>query len=52
MKISRQALIEKRKNKECVFLVTGGTGFIGSHTAVELLKRGFKFDGRAGRIFP
>ena len=42
MKISRQALIEKRKNKECVFLVTGGTGFIGSHTAVELLKRGFR----------
>lgn len=42
MKISRQALIEKRKNKECVFLVTGGTGFIGSHTAVELLKRGYR----------
>ncbi|MCP5102514.1 MAG: NAD-dependent epimerase/dehydratase family protein [bacterium] len=42
MKISRQALVEKRSNKECVFLVTGGTGFIGSHTAMELLKRGYR----------
>lgn len=42
MKISKQALIRKRDNKENVFLVTGGTGFIGSHTAVELLKRGYR----------
>ncbi len=42
MKISGKTLIIKRKNKEIVFLVTGGTGFIGSHTAVELLKRGYR----------
>jgi nucleoside-diphosphate-sugar epimerase len=41
MKISRQALVEKRNNKECVFLVTGATGFLGSHIAVELLKKGY-----------
>jgi len=42
MKISKQALKRKRDKKENVFLVTGGTGFIGSHTAVELLKRGYR----------
>lgn len=42
MKISRQALIKKRNNKENVFLVTGATGFIGSHTAIALLKRGYR----------
>jgi nucleoside-diphosphate-sugar epimerase len=42
MRISKQLLIKKRKSKESVFLVTGGTGFIGSHIAVELLKRGYR----------
>ena len=34
-------LVEKRKNAESVIFLTGGTGFMGSHTAVELLKRGY-----------
>ena len=42
MKISEQELIRKRDNKENVFLITGGTGFIGSHTAVALLERGYR----------
>ncbi len=42
MKISAQELKRKRDNRESVFLITGGTGFIGSHTAVALLERGYR----------
>ena len=30
------------QNKKKIFLVTGGAGFIGSHTVEILIKRGFK----------
>jgi len=34
-------IVEKRKNAESVIFLTGGTGFMGSHIAVALLKRGY-----------
>ena len=42
MKLSRKEILGLRKKKEAVFLITGATGFIGSHTAIELLKRGYR----------
>lgn len=42
MKTSLRNLKQKRDNRQSVFLVTGGTGFLGSHIAVALLKKGFK----------
>ena len=33
---------ERRRDKSSTFLLTGGTGFIGSHIAVELLRRGYR----------
>ncbi len=41
MKISLHALGHKRAAGLTRFLLTGGTGFLGSHIAVELLKRGY-----------
>jgi len=60
MKISKQALIRKRDNKENVFLVTGGTGLIGRQVVDILCSAGVRtktvsldkegFDGRARHI--
>jgi nucleoside-diphosphate-sugar epimerase len=41
MRKSVDHIAEKRKNAKSVIFLTGGTGFIGSHIAVELLKRGY-----------
>lgn len=41
VRISRDALEKKRAAKSVRFFLTGGTGFLGSHVAVELLKRGY-----------
>lgn len=41
MRVSLEDIREKREKRESVFLVTGVTGFLGSHTTVELLKRGY-----------
>ncbi len=42
MRISLENIRKKREKRETVFLVTGATGFLGSHTAIELLKKGYK----------
>lgn len=39
-RLSEAALCEVRKRVNVPVLITGGTGFVGSHLAVELLKRG------------
>jgi nucleoside-diphosphate-sugar epimerase len=41
-RISTQALERRRKDRSTRFFLTGGTGFLGSHVAVELLRRGFQ----------
>ena len=41
MRRSVDYIVEKRKNAESVIFLTGGTGFMGSHIAVALLKRGY-----------
>jgi len=41
MRRSEDYIVEKRKNAESVIFLTGGTGFMGSHIAAELLKRGY-----------
>jgi nucleoside-diphosphate-sugar epimerase len=41
MRISKQALIEKRKRRTATILVTGATGFLGSHLAHCLLASGY-----------
>ncbi|NQT74427.1 MAG: SDR family oxidoreductase [Chloroflexi bacterium] len=42
MRKSRREIVEKRARRDVTFLVTGATGFIGSHLAVELLNRGYR----------
>lgn len=39
--MSTDHIVEKRKNTQSVILLTGGTGFMGSHIAVQLLNRGY-----------
>jgi nucleoside-diphosphate-sugar epimerase len=40
-RISQAKIREKREDLSTRFFLTGGTGFLGSHIAVELLRRGF-----------
>ena len=42
MRVSLEDIRKKKEKRESVFLVTGATGFLGSHTAVELLKSGYR----------
>jgi thioester reductase-like protein len=42
MRISRDNISERRRDRETIFFLTGGTGFLGCHLAVELLKNGHK----------
>ncbi|MGZ6236971.1 MAG: SDR family oxidoreductase [Syntrophales bacterium] len=42
MRISRDTISARRRDGETTFFLTGGTGFIGSHLTVELLKHGYK----------
>lgn len=39
---SREVIEKRRAERSVRFLLTGGTGFLGSHVAVELLKRGYR----------
>lgn len=38
-RVSKHAIAEKRRKKRNNILLTGGTGFLGSHIAMELLRR-------------
>lgn len=40
-RVSKHAIAEKRRKKRNNILLTGGTGFLGSHIAMELLRRGY-----------
>jgi nucleoside-diphosphate-sugar epimerase len=39
-KLSTSELIRRREEKNCRILLTGGTGFLGAHLAVQLLEEG------------
>ena len=41
IRISVSALQEKRENRSCKVFLTGATGFLGSHIAGEMIRRGF-----------
>jgi nucleoside-diphosphate-sugar epimerase len=41
-RVSREKIEKKRTDRSARFFLTGGTGFLGSHIAVELLRRGFR----------
>lgn len=42
MRVSREELERRRAERSVRFFLTGGTGFLGSHIAAELLRRGFR----------
>jgi nucleoside-diphosphate-sugar epimerase len=42
MRASASSLQKKRKNRDSTVLITGATGFLGSHLAHEFLKRGYR----------
>jgi len=42
MRSASDKILGRRRDRETVFFLTGGTGFLGSHLAVDLLKKGFK----------
>jgi nucleoside-diphosphate-sugar epimerase len=42
MRRSRRDIEKRREAKSSRFFLTGGTGFLGSHIAIELLKRGYR----------
>lgn len=42
MRISLQSLIEKRRSRDTTLLVTGATGFLGSHLARALCNAGYR----------
>jgi len=50
-RLSRGELEKKRAAKSVRFFLTGGTGFLGSHIAAELLRRGYRVAllARAGK---
>ncbi|HMK66716.1 MAG TPA: SDR family oxidoreductase, partial [Thermodesulfobacteriota bacterium] len=37
-----EAISERRRHRTSTFLMTGGTGFLGSHIAAAMLRRGFR----------
>ena len=39
-RVSQQEIENRRRDRSARFLLTGGTGFLGSHIGVELLRRG------------
>jgi nucleoside-diphosphate-sugar epimerase len=41
MRASRESLLKKRNSRSSTVLITGATGFLGSHLAIEFLKRGY-----------
>jgi nucleoside-diphosphate-sugar epimerase len=41
MRRSTDYLVEKRQNAQRVIFLTGGTGFMGSHIAIQLLNKGY-----------
>jgi len=42
MRLDSRSIVEKRRDRRSVILLTGGTGFLGSHVAVGLLRRGYR----------
>jgi nucleoside-diphosphate-sugar epimerase len=42
MRLSRKEIERRRAERSVRFFLTGGTGFLGSHLAAELLRRGFR----------